>query len=125
MRRIFVCKLHHLSTPLKTVTFPLIDVQQGFVYRTARNQFVGFANVCLHRGLELDWDGDGDFFEGQSFLRCKAHGAKFDAVSGDCVYGPRSCLGKSLHKLNIDVDGEDVFVLSDLTSILDFRKDFR
>lgn len=52
-----------------------------------------FLNVCTHRELELDL-GDGTFFTPDgSLLRCRAHGALFEPLTGACAGG--SCPKRS------------------------------
>jgi len=80
---------------------------------------------CVHRGLELDWDDDGDFFDSDSLLRCKAHDAKFEPTTGLCVKGPRNCAGrKKLKALEVSVDDDVVCIVNPPGEMLDFRKDF-
>jgi len=46
-----------------------------------------YVNRCTHRELALDL-GEGTFFsESGRTLRCKAHGARFDPLTGACVGG--------------------------------------
>ncbi len=74
-------------------------------------ELVAYANLCRHLAVPLDF-GDGDVCDaGSSELRCRRHGAAFDARSGACTAGP--CLGRSLWPLVIEVDafGEASLVL--------------
>ena len=53
-----------------------------------------YANICPHRGTELDWQ-HGEFFdESGLYLICATHGATFDPSSGLCIAGP--CAGQRL-----------------------------
>jgi len=58
-----------------------------------------YVNRCTHRELPLDL-GEGTFFsENGRTLRCLAHGARFDPLTGACVGGlcPEGSALTSLH----------------------------
>jgi len=81
---------------------------------------------CAHRGLELDFDGDGDFFDDSGQIRCKAHDAKFDIDSGECTKGPRDCMGKKrLIGLHAFEEDGNIIIGSIPKKELDFRQDFK
>ena len=64
---------------------------------------VAYANLCPHMAVSLDY-GDGDVMDDDSDdLRCRHHGAVFDAASGRCIVGP--CLHQSLWRWAVEVDG--------------------
>lgn len=78
------------------VRFDLI--RQGRILPAFAIRFDGeakaYANVCPHRGTELDWQ-HGEFFdESGLYLICATHGATFDPSSGLCIAGP--CAGQHL-----------------------------
>ena len=81
---------------------------------------------CAHRGLELDLDEDNDYFDMEGNIRCKAHDAKFDSISGSCIKGPRDCVGKKMLKsLQITEENGKIYLESNLTTELDWRNDFK
>ncbi len=66
-----------------------------------------YVNRCPHIGISLDWVDNQFFTVDQRYLMCANHGAIFEPATGECVWGP--CLGASLQKLEIEIDGEKVF----------------
>lgn len=81
--------------------------RKGFVIRHA-GKLLAFLNECPHWSIDLDL-GDEDFFDAElERIYCKNHGALFVLPSGECETGP--CLGRSLTKFSLEVDGDDVMV---------------
>ena len=70
--------------------------------------FVAYVNRCQHRPLPLDYD-DAQFYDGdRELFVCRTHGAAYEPATGVCVMGP--CAGDALESLDVDVEGDDVFV---------------
>lgn len=94
----------------KTHTF-LIAVgsreQEAFLLRY-EGELLAYLNECPHWAVELDL-GDGHFFDDElQRIYCKNHGALFVPPEGKCETGP--CLGRTLTRLEIRLEGEDVWV---------------
>jgi nitrite reductase/ring-hydroxylating ferredoxin subunit len=51
-----------------------------------------FVNICAHRNQPVVVDGAP--FDAQGRIECRAHGAIYEASSGECVAGP--CVGARL-----------------------------
>ncbi len=77
-----------------------------FIVRSQSDQFVGYVNICPHKGAWLNI-GDGNFFndDGQR-LRCGRHKAEFDVETGVCVKGP--CRDMALEQIPLVVMDGDV-----------------
>lgn len=58
--------------------FPLILVRAGETLRA-------YVNACPHQYLPLDYQGDRILTADGTRLMCTAHGAMFDAASGDAL----------------------------------------
>ena len=82
-------------------------MREGFAVRTQAGAVRAFVNVCPHRGQPVDL-GDGRLWDKAGLLECQAHGAHFDAVTGECVQGP--CEGKSLTPLEVFEEAGEVFL---------------
>ena len=68
-----------------------------------------FLNVCAHRNQPVVVD-DRPFDE-EGRLECRAHGAKYDALSGECVQGP--CVGARLVPVRIEQASDGLWVEDD------------
>jgi nitrite reductase/ring-hydroxylating ferredoxin subunit len=94
----------------KTQVFSIEGDKQGrngFVIRY-QGELLAFLNECPHWSIDLDL-GDEDFFDQElERIYCKNHGALFVLPSGECETGP--CLGRSLTRFSLHVDGDDVMV---------------
>jgi nitrite reductase/ring-hydroxylating ferredoxin subunit len=66
-----------------------------------------YVNRCPHVGISLDWVDNQFFTVDRRYLMCANHGAVFEPVTGECIWGP--CAGGALQKLGIEVEGEKVF----------------
>jgi nitrite reductase/ring-hydroxylating ferredoxin subunit len=76
----------------------------AFVVRY-RGEVHAYVNRCPHAGYLLNWGSNSFFAPEGSLLTCTAHGAMFEANTGECVAGP--CIGQGLHSLEIEiVDGQ-------------------
>ena len=122
MRRI--CGIHQLAKPLQVVVFSLVELQDGFVFRGFDDHIYAFANVCPHRGWEMDLDGDAQFFNEYGMIHCKAHGAQFHPCSGELIAGPKSCKNKRLFNLPLCVKNDDVYLTRVPKTMLDYKVDF-
>jgi nitrite reductase/ring-hydroxylating ferredoxin subunit len=79
--------------------------RNGFV-AWFEGQVVAYENVCRHIPITLDY-GDDEFFTGdRKHFICQTHGATYEPLTGLCVAGP--CVGASLRKLGVVVEGETV-----------------
>ena len=100
----------------QSVTF-IFEVQSGIGARSQegfilahRGTLLAFVNECPHWAVELDL-GDGHFYDPElDRIYCKNHGALFVLPNGECETGP--CLGRSLTRLDLRVEGNDVVVLT-------------
>jgi len=80
---------------------------QGFVLRHAAGLFA-YRNRCPHQPFDLDL-GDGRFYaEDIDRIYCKNHGALFRVADGYCDHG--LCMGESLERFALSIDGDDVWV---------------
>jgi nitrite reductase/ring-hydroxylating ferredoxin subunit len=72
-------------------------------------RFGAYVNVCAHRNQpvvvdRLPFDPDG-------LVECRAHGARYEAATGECVEGP--CVGAKLVPVTIEcIDGQ-LYALDD------------
>lgn len=67
-----------------------------------------YRNQCPHLGVGLEWRPHEFLDESQQHLICSTHGALFQLQDGHCVFGP--CAGESLQALEVDVQGNAVYV---------------
>jgi naringenin degradation protein FdeD len=80
----------------------------GFLLCHPRVGLVAYLNRCPHWSVDLDL-GDGRFYaEDIDRIYCKNHGALFRVEDGRCDYGP--CLGKSLVRCTVELEGDDAWV---------------
>ena len=92
------------------------ELRPCFVVGLSDGGVAGFVNVCAHRNRPVLIDGgpdvaDRDEATGLPVVECTAHGAVYDAATGECVSGP--CVGAALTPVEIVVDGDEVFVIDD------------
>ncbi|WP_028534885.1 Rieske (2Fe-2S) protein [Paludibacterium yongneupense] len=70
-----------------------------------------YINACRHIPLELDCN-EGDIFDlSGHYLICSMHGARYEADSGYCVYGP--CRGSRLRRLTVQESDGMVYLIPD------------
>lgn len=81
--------------------------ENGFVI-CFLGQLLAYKNECPHWSVDLDLGSEHFFDEELERIHCKNHGALFVLPSGLCETGP--CLGRSLIRYEVRVDGEDVIV---------------
>jgi nitrite reductase/ring-hydroxylating ferredoxin subunit len=74
-----------------------------------QEEIFAYVNRCPHIGLTLDWVDNQFFTVDSRYLMCANHGAVFEPATGECVWGP--CVGASLEKLVLNIEGEKIFVL--------------
>ena len=80
----------------------------GFVLCHASAGLVAYLNRCPHWSVDLDL-GDGRFYaEDIDRIYCKNHGALFRVEDGVCDHGP--CLGQSLERCAVELEGDDAWV---------------
>lgn len=96
----------------ETRVFDLENDEQkrnGFVIRY-NGSLLAYLNECPHWSIDLDL-GDEDFFDPLlERIYCKNHGALFVLPSGECETGP--CMGRSLTRYEVRVEGEDAVVVT-------------
>ncbi|HWE23460.1 MAG TPA: Rieske 2Fe-2S domain-containing protein, partial [Myxococcales bacterium] len=80
---------------------------EGFAYRMPDGTIRAWVNLCPHRAQALDL-GDGRLFNSLGEIECHAHGARFDASSGDCTSGP--CPGAVLQRVPIREESGTVWL---------------
>ena len=69
---------------------------------------VAYRNWCPHVGTDLDM-GSGRFYSRNvARIYCHTHGAQFQAITGECDFGP--CVGLLLDAYPVRIDGEDAVV---------------
>jgi hypothetical protein len=79
---------------------------RGLVLRDATGIVQAYVDRCPHAGHPLALK-DHDFLTpDRAFIKCSSHGALFERDTGICVAGP--CPGRTLRRLQVRVDGEDV-----------------
>jgi nitrite reductase/ring-hydroxylating ferredoxin subunit len=68
-----------------------------------------YLNRCRHLPIPID-GGSRRFLtaDGQHLL-CGTHGARYRLEDGHCVQGP--CMGLSLHALDVEVDGDALYLV--------------
>jgi nitrite reductase/ring-hydroxylating ferredoxin subunit len=68
-----------------------------FVLRLAAGDLAAFVNVCAHRNQPVVTDASPTDAQGR--VECRAHGALYDPVTGECVGGP--CEGARLTRAEV------------------------
>ena len=66
-----------------------------------------YLNACAHVGLKLNGDKNEFFDRSGKTLMCRAHGAMYEAASGQCIGGP--CQGFGLIPLSIREEDGSIF----------------
>lgn len=80
----------------------------GMVVLDATGALQVYVNRCPHVPYSLDL-GDGNVLDHDGLtVVCSNHGARFDARTGGCVWGPAR--GRSLERLPFRVDGDAIVV---------------
>jgi len=80
-----------------------------------RGKVHAYVNRCAHVWVELDWN-NGEFFDISGlYLVCSTHGAAYRPDTGECVGGP--CRGQKLMKLEVEEQGESVYLLNEKESV--------
>lgn len=78
-----------------------------FLVRTKGGIFA-YENACPHQGTPLETFPDKFLTADGKLIVCSTHGARFQPQDGLCVSGP--CKGKSLRRVEIRVEAEQVFI---------------
>ena len=84
------------------------EPQPGFLLCHARAGLVAYLNRCPHWSVDLDLGDERFYAEDIDRIYCKNHGALFRVADGLCDHGP--CLGKSLVRCDVELEGDDVWV---------------
>lgn len=106
---VFLCRLGELDDP-GSKGFENVDGQEPFFVVRRGEQVFAYRNVCPHYGAPLDWKPDAFLSYDRDFILCSMHGALFNIEDGMCVDGP--CPGQALNQVNVGVDGDGIFLLS-------------
>jgi len=80
----------------------------GFVLRHSRAGLVAYLNRCPHWSVDLDLGDERFYAEDIDRIYCKNHGALFRVEDGVCDHGP--CLGQSLVRCAVELEGDDAWV---------------
>jgi len=67
-----------------------------------------FSNVCTHMQQPLNWAPNRFLNKSGEYVVCPAHGATYDALSGECRGGP--CNGRGLTSWPVRVDNGRIIV---------------
>ncbi|MGH8126839.1 MAG: Rieske (2Fe-2S) protein [Gammaproteobacteria bacterium] len=71
-------------------------------------QLACFSNVCMHMQQPLNWAPNRFLNKSGEFVVCPAHGATYDALSGECRGGP--CNGRALTSWPVTVNNGRIIV---------------
>lgn len=71
-------------------------------------QLACFSNVCTHMQQPLNWAPNRFLNKSGEYIVCPAHGATYDALSGECRGGP--CNGRSLTRWPVRLDNGRIIV---------------
>ena len=66
-----------------------------------------YLNQCRHIGISLDWVDNQFFSEDSRYLVCANHGAIYEPITGECIWGP--CAGASLHAVPLEIHEGKIF----------------
>jgi len=89
--------LKHIFKDKPDATMPVFLVPDG-------TDIHCYMNMCPHQGITLEPRPDTFLDVERELIQCSTHGAKFRKDDGYCTKGP--CIGKSLTKLPVMVDGD-------------------
>ncbi len=81
-----------------------------FVIRKNARYFA-YVNSCPHTNINLEWLPDQFLDKNKDLIQCSTHGAKFQIEDVYCIFGP--CLGQKLKSLEIQVENEELHLLTD------------
>jgi nitrite reductase/ring-hydroxylating ferredoxin subunit len=84
------------------------ELLPGFVLCHASAGLVAYLNRCPHWSVDLDLGDERFYAEDVDRIYCKNHGALFRVSDGVCDYGP--CLGQSLVRCELELEGNDAWV---------------
>jgi len=70
-----------------------------------------YLNSCPHTGGPLDWVPDQFLNLDGDLIQCATHDALFRIEDGVCVVGP--CTGRSLTRLRVEIQNEQILLLTD------------
>ncbi|NLE47334.1 MAG: Rieske (2Fe-2S) protein [Sandaracinaceae bacterium] len=83
------------------------DPREGFILRYA-GELRAFENRCPHWQVDLDLGMGEPYLDDLQKIFCRNHAAIFDPLTGVCESGP--CLGRSIRRYPIRIEGEDLIV---------------
>ena len=82
--------------------------REALVVRTDAGEIVAYRNECKHLPIPIDAMTRRFFTQDGKRLLCALHGAEYRVEDGFCVRGP--CSGKSLERVDVVVDADEIFV---------------
>lgn len=85
-----------------TRDFSVGDMLFSLLLIRRNGQIYAYENFCPHAGYPLERPDGRVVVQQGRYIVCTAHGASFEAETGDCVGGP--CLGERLRPLPIAVE---------------------
>jgi nitrite reductase/ring-hydroxylating ferredoxin subunit len=83
--------------------------REALVVRDHGGGLRAYLNRCQHLPVPLDGGSRSFLTRNRQQLQCGTHGARFRLEDGYCVYGP--CQGRSLSPIEIEVEGDALFLL--------------
>ena len=104
-----LCALSDLTDPGAKGPFAVeLDGETRQVFVVLHDgQLRGYVNSCPHVGAPLEMEADKFLDLTGSEIMCSVHAARFDPLTGDCVWGP--CRGRRLTPVAVAVaDGRVV-----------------
>lgn len=84
------------------------ELRPCFVVRTGEGVFA-FLNVCAHRNQPVLTDRRA--LDEDGLVECRAHGAKYDPATGECLKGP--CVGARLVAVPVEIEDGTVVAVDD------------
>jgi nitrite reductase/ring-hydroxylating ferredoxin subunit len=69
-----------------------------------------YMNRCPHIGITLDWVDNQFFSVDNRYLICANHGAVFEPLTGECIWGP--CAGAALQTVPLVIEGAKIFAVT-------------
>lgn len=101
----------------RSFSIPTENGYQDIFLVCKKGRVSAYLNRCPHTGAPLDWVPDQFLDLDGNLIQCATHDALFRIEDGACVAGP--CAGKSLTPVQLEIRGDDVYVLLDCLSEID------
>jgi Rieske Fe-S protein len=79
--------------------FKANDGTDAILFKTKDEKVYALSRICTHEGCSVEFD------LAQNKLICPCHGATYEAPDGNVISGPTQ---RSLKKLNVKIDGDNV-----------------